>query len=96
MNIRTWRNRLFVLFLLLGVLTGAAESGSLRASSLGWTWCNQQFGAPIGCWWQDEPQVCAEWWNSCTILCGDWGGVKEFLCVDPPPHGGYCTCNDSE
>jgi hypothetical protein len=91
MWIRSLRNRLFVLFVLLGLLTGAG-SGALGAKPIvscdptpGWRWC----------WWQYETTTCPDMWSACQNHCSYFEGVAEFVCDQPGDTcSGYCWCNE--
>lgn len=90
MRTRTWRNRLFVPFALLAVLT-CLTGGELRANSM-WQWCDSLPYTDHGCWWQDDPMICQHWWSACQNNCSYWGGVYSFVCDGSEITSGYCEC----
>jgi hypothetical protein len=82
MTVKSWRNCLFALFVVLALLTGATGSGVLRAAMMygeGWIV------------WYDEPGGCNPFYYMCMDYCVFLGGLRYFHCE---PYGDLCrgTC----
>jgi hypothetical protein len=87
MTTKTWRNHLFVLFVLLGVITGGTVSGVLQAQ----VFCTWHQGCN---WWPDAPG-CEEMTVMCENVCADAGGVNWTMssCIQEGDQSwGHCQC----